>query len=85
MHFRFGDLMEITEQAFAEIGSDRWSRAVDHVERLILDKQKSDHYSGEQPPEQVVIAIHGSDSEDTDSADECGSSTDTASEDGSSI
>lgn len=84
MHFRFGDLKQITDEAFTEIGSDRWSRAVDHVERLILDMQRSDHYSGEQPTE-VVIAIHGSDSEDTDSADECGSSTDTASEDGMEI
>ena len=70
--------MALTDEAFDEIGEDRWIRACNHVETVIDEMKAMDLYTG-QKAQHFVIHVTGSSDEGTDTADD-DSSTDTASE-----
>ena len=81
-YFRLDDLIKITDEAFSEIGEDRWRRACAPVEKTIQEMKDSDHFTGQQM-EPFIIHVTVSSDSSTDTASEGetdNSSTDTASE-----
>jgi len=74
--FRLDDTLKITRAAFGEIGADRLSNACAHVENVIKKMKEADNYN-KLWMHQLTVDLRDA---TTDTANEGGSTTDTASE-----
>ena len=71
MFYRLADLQRIAAEAFHEIGPERWARACEHAEKVVVQSKPKDYFIDEQMEETFVINL--ADDSDPDSSD-----TDTA-------
>ena len=72
-------MLRLADEAFEEIGEEKWRQVCDHVDRNIERLKVTDHYTGNTTERFVICLDDSSDDSETETADE-DSSTDTASE-----
>ena len=67
MFFRLAELQRIAAEAFDEIGPEWWTRACEHVEKVVAQSKANDYFIDEQMEETFVINLAGDN--DSDSSD----------------